>query len=302
MKKALKVLKWVGISIGGILLLLLATVYTTSEIRMNRTYKIKKERITIPTDDLAIERGKHLFGAVAKCVDCHGEDLGGHTILDEPLIGTFAGPNLTRGKGGLGGVLKDEDYVRAIRHTVGRDGKPLAAMPSENWHISDEDLGAIIAYIKSAPPVDRPSVESSFGPVIRLMLMLGEVQLGAEEIDHTAKHPPTPPAGPTAEYGQHLVMIGGCVGCHGPGLTGGAIPGAPPDFPHAQNLTPEPTTGLGKWSEDDFLRALRTGKRPDGTELRDPMPWKVIAKMSPDELHAIWLYLRTLKPAAAGNR
>jgi cytochrome c553 len=269
---------------------------------MRRTYKIKKEHITVPTDDLSIERGRHLFGAVAKCVDCHGEDLGGNTIIDQPLIGTIAGPNLTRGKGGLGGGLTDDDFVRAIRHGVAPDGHPLAAMPSENWQISDEDLGAIIAYIKSAPAVDKPSRQNSYGPLIRFLLMVGQVQLAAEEIDHAAKHPPTPPPGPTAEYGKHLAVIGGCAGCHGPGLTGGAIPGAPGDWPHSQNLTPDTVTGIGTWSEDDFLRALRGGKRPDRSELRSPMPWKVIAKMSDMELHAIWLYLRTLKPAPGGNR
>jgi mono/diheme cytochrome c family protein len=297
-----KIFKWTAIAVGAVVLLLLATVYTTSEVRLRREYRIKKERISIPTDDLSIERGRHLVTAIAKCVDCHGQDLGGNVMIDDPAIGTLAGPNLTRGAGGRGAMLKDEDFVRAIRHAIGPDGKPLAGMPSENWHFNDEDLGEIVAYVKSVPPVNKPTIESNFGPMLRLLLLVGEVNLGAEEIDHTARRPPTPAPGPTAEYGEHLMQIGGCMSCHGPGLTGGKIPAAPPDWPSSQNLTPDPVTGIGTWKQSDFFRALREGRRPDGTELRAPMPWKVIGTMTDDELTAMWLFLRTLKPAPAGNR
>lgn len=297
-----KVLKWVGIVLGGLILLVVGTVYISSEVRLNRTYKIKKARLTVPADDLSIERGRHLVTAVAKCVDCHGEDLGGHVILDEPVIGTIAGPNLTRGKGGRAALLTDEDYVRAIRHGVGRDGKPLPAMPTEGWHFDDDELGAIIAYVKSVPPVDRESNQNTFGPLLRALMLLGQVELTAEEVDHEAVRKPSPAPGVTLEYGKHMALTGGCMGCHGPTLTGGPIPGAPPDWPAARNLTPDNASGIGSWTEEDFFNALRTGKRPDGAAIRMPMPVQATARMTDTEIKALWLYLRSLKPLQAGNR
>jgi hypothetical protein len=71
------------------------------------------------------------------------------------------------------------------------------------------------------------------------------------------------------------------------------VPGTPPDFPDSQNLTP---AAIGSWQEADFFRAIREGKRPDGSVLADFMPWRTYAKMSDVELSALWAYLRTLPP------
>jgi cytochrome c553 len=102
-------------------------------------------------------------------------------------------------------------------------------------------------------------------------------------------------------YGKYLAVT--CTGCHGEGLSGGAIPGTPPDWPPAANLTPDEATGLGGWTEADFFRALREGKRPDGTDLQgDFMPWKLTAKMTDDEIRALWMYLQTLPAKAEGGR
>jgi mono/diheme cytochrome c family protein len=133
-------------------------------------------------------------------------------------------------------------------------------------------------------------------------MVTGQIEfISAEAIDHNARHPDPPPPALNADYGKHLLETG-CVGCHGPNFSGGKIPGTPPDWPEARNLTPDPVTGIGKWTEADFFRALRTGKRPDGDSIRAPMPWQATAQMTDEEIRSIWLHLRRLPARKMGGR
>ncbi|HVK38654.1 MAG TPA: c-type cytochrome [Candidatus Kapabacteria bacterium] len=298
--------KWTRRIAGGLVLLLVLIVGTTyglSEVNLQTTYEIPETRVSIPTDAMSIERGRHLAVAIGKCIDCHGEDFGGKIVIDDAAVGLLAGPNLTSGAGGLAPTLHDSDWVRAIRHGIKHDGRPIALMPSEDyWHYDDEEVAAVVAYIKSVPPVNRTMPEVSVGPVIRLMNVLGQVEFAAQKIDHEADRPATPPEAPTAEYGAHVVKTGGCIGCHGPSLSGGPIPGAPPHFKAPRNITPH-ESGLAGWSEEDFFRALRTGVTPTGDHL-DPtyMPWNATKLMKDLEIKALWAYLKTVPPKPEGNR
>jgi mono/diheme cytochrome c family protein len=176
-------------------------------------------------------------------------------------------------------------------------------MPSwEFYTLSDEDLADIIAYVKSVPPVDRAPRQNQMGMLIRAMWafnQLGSPMLSAETIDHTGPRPAAPAVGITAEYGGYLAI--GCTGCHGAGLSGGPIPGAPPDFPPALNLTPGGE--LVGWTAADFIQTLRTGITPSGQQLRpEYMPWPVFGQMTDDELTAVFLYLQSLPAKEYGNR
>ena len=114
-------------------------------------------------------------------------------------------------------------------------------------------------------------------------------------------HPVKPPASAaTVEFGRHLAAT--CMGCHGQDLAGGPIVGGDPSWPPAANLTPHPD-GLARWTSAQFARAIREGKRPDGTALRSPMSDVVTyaVKMSDVEVEALWMYLRSL-PATAGRK
>jgi mono/diheme cytochrome c family protein len=106
------------------------------------------------------------------------------------------------------------------------------------------------------------------------------------------------PADTTAAYGKYIADIAGCHGCHGYGLSGGRVAG-PPGLPPASNLTP---AGIGSWTEVDLTRAMREGKRPDGSQLNEFMPWKVFRGMTDAEIHAMWLYLRSVPPKPFGNK
>ena len=290
--------------LGAVLLVALVAggVFALSSYRMSRRIAVHDSEPVIRTDSASIARGRHLAIAVAKCVDCHGADLGGQLAVDAGPIGQLIAPNITSGAGGVLSALSDAELVRAIRHGVRPDGTPLRFMPTTSFNIlSDEDVAAIVAYLRAAPPVDRPTRGSVVRPLGRLLYVAGQLPLmnESELVPHDGITRRTPPAGATAEYGAYLATVGGCTGCHGPGLSGGHVPGTPPSFKPAANLTP---SGIGQWSEQDFVTALREGKRPDGSVIDPFMPVKYTAQMTDDELRALYAHLRTVPPRETGTR
>lgn len=290
-----RVLKWIGIVLGSLIGLLLVAgvvLYFLGDSRLNKTYDFPHSNLALPTDEASIEYGKHR--AETLCQSCHGENLSGvDNWFSAPPIGTIDSSNLTSGAGGIGNEFTTEDYVRAIRHGIDREGKPIfmVAVPSTS-HLSDEDLGAIIAYLKTIPPVDHQMKERYFTPLARILLaggMLG--QLPAESVSHDI-HVTAPERGVSVEYGKYLVDTNDCRACHGPELNGGPFPD-----PTIKKISPNLTPGgeVGFWSEEDFMNTIRTGKTPGGYQLNpDFMRWKVYRLFYDDELKAIYMYLQSL--------
>jgi mono/diheme cytochrome c family protein len=297
-----KVLKWIGIVLGGLVGLVVLAIlflFIRSSMILNKSYEAPADSITIPTDEASVERGRHLVTTLADCQGCHGENLGGNVVFEDPAIGRAVAPNLTTGENGLGDDLSNADFVNAIRYGVMPDGKSVRIMPSYDfYYMSDEDLGAVIAYIRSVPPVDSDLPSTEFGPLGRILIALGQLPVtSAERVDQDAQRLAVEP-GPTAEYGHYIARLS-CMGCHGEGLSGGQIIGAPPGFPQAANLTPGGE--VGNWSEEDFVQTIRTGVNPTGHELDPEMPWMVFRNLSEEELHAIWLYLQSVPAKEFGN-
>ena len=294
-KPLLKVLKWVGIVFGGLVGLIvvaLVVVWFMAGSRMNKTYDIEVKPVIVPTDAAGIARGKHVVESFGLCQECHGDNLGGEVVEDDPVFGRLVTKNLTSGKGGIGQSRSDLDFVRAIRHGLGPDGKSLMLMPSEVfYYLSDADLGAVIAYLRTLPPVDNELPKQRLGPLGRVFLLVSDLPfLPAEEIDHAALRPAEPEPGVTSEYGKYLGRS--CAFCHGESLSG--EDGLADEIPPA-NITRGGR--LGGWSEADFFKTLRTGVTPRGHELDpDQMPWKALATLTDDELKALWLYLNSLPP------
>ncbi|HVZ64303.1 MAG TPA: cytochrome c [Lacunisphaera sp.] len=295
-----KFLKYLGLALLAVTVLVggaVAAVYVFSAQKLQRTYSVAVQVPAAPTEAGAIARGQHI-AQTRGCADCHGADLGGAKVIDDPAMGRLFGPNLTRGQGGVPATMTDADWVRAIRHGVGRDGHGLFLMPSADFStFTDDDMGDLIAYLKSVAPVDRPSVPVSVGPVARALLLAGKIKLAADVIDHAAVHPEVVKPGVTVAYGSYLAV--GCTGCHGPNFSGGKIDIGPPDWPPAQNLTP--AGNLAKWSEDDFIRTLRDRVRPDGTKLSEVMP-AAFGRLNDTEMKALWAFLQTLPAATTGSR
>jgi mono/diheme cytochrome c family protein len=287
--------------VGILILVPLGAIFGVSQLRMAKGYAFEGPPISVVFDEATLARGEHFF-VTRGCVDCHAGDLGGETIVQDPLAGRISGTNLTRGQGGVADRYSDAAWARAIRHGINAEGKPLIFMPSyEYTTLGDEDVAALIAYIRSAPPVDREIPRQRVGPLARALLLAGQMPLlSAEIVDHEAERAPAPLEGVTVEYGAYVAAA--CVGCHGPTFSGGRIPGAPPTFPVVTNITPDPETGIGGWTEADFVRALREGVRPDGSVLDPFMPVQNTRVMTDTEIRAAWLYLQTLPPKAAGGR
>jgi mono/diheme cytochrome c family protein len=294
-----RLLKWVGYILGGIVVLILifvGVIYAITSTRMAKRYPTQVEPVAIPTDAAAIERGRHLTQAVGKCMDCHGDNLAGKVMADDPVFARLWATNLTRGKGGVSASYTDADYARAIRYGVRGNGKPLIFMPSEAYyHFSDSDLGAIIAYVKSVPPVDHVTPAPRIGPIARtLSVMTPFPLLPARMINRETPRPAPVPVGVTREYGYYLLKTGGCTGCHNPNLSGGgAIQGV-----KVPNLT---RAGIGSWSEADFTKTLRTGIRPDGRILSAAMPWPYTRYLTDDEIKAMWMYLQAVPARPTGE-
>lgn len=299
MRTFLKIVAWVAGGIVGLIAVALGLVYWQSGLRLHRTHAVAVPPVRVTADAAAIEHGRHI-AATRGCVDCHGQDLAGAKVIDDPAMGRLYGPNLTRGAGGLPAGYSDADFVRAIRHGVAADGRGLFLMPSGDYaHFTENDMNDLVAYVKSVPPVDRPSVPLAIGPVARALLLAGKIRLAADEIDHASLRPDDVTPAVTVAYGRYLAA--GCTGCHGANLSGGKIEIGPPDWPPAANLTPHASGRLAAWTEADFLAALRTARRPDGTAINPVMP-RAFGQMNDTELRALWAYVRTLPPAATGVR
>ena len=285
----------------GVVILAAAGLYAKGTMGIGKVRTIAASPIAVPTDSATIARGRHLASAILKCTDCHGDDLGGREpFADAGPLGVVNSANLTTGRGGVISRYDDAALARTIRHAVRVDGTPIPIMPAIAYiSASDEDVAAVIAYVRSLPAVDREHHPSEVKPLGRVLYAVGMFPIyDADLIDH-ATPPARPVPGPTKEYGKYLADIGGCTGCHGPGLSGGKIPGTPPDWKPATNITVQ---SLKDWTEADFIKALKTGIRPNGTPIDTLMPWKFAGQMDSTEMRAVWAFLRSMPGKAYGGR
>lgn len=282
-----KFLKWTGITVGGLVLLVVVSLgglYLYASAPLRDTYQIEPAALDIPAaDSTVLEKGAHI-AAIRECTGCHGGDLSGEVMFDDAIMGTVASSNLTRGEGGIAREYSDADWVRAIRHGVSPEGRALLIMPSSKYaHLGREDLAALIAYLKQLPAVDKQHPELSLGPMLPVVASIAKFPLiSANVIDHDAPIPDTPQSGVTAEFGAYLAIS--CQGCHGDDYTGRNLNGEV-----SSNLT-----RLSNYDEATFIAAIRTGVRPSGDSLLMGMPrW---SSLSETELQALWTFFDGLEP------
>jgi mono/diheme cytochrome c family protein len=291
-----KVFRIVGIALGSLIGLVLVAgvvLFLIGNGRLYKKYDFPPSNITIPTDEASIAYGQHR--AEILCEGCHGKDLSGITDwFNAGPLGTVDSANLTTGEGGFGQeAASDQDYVNAIRHGIDPEGKPIF-MPAvvSTSNLSDEDLGAVIAYVKSVPPVDHKVNGQRFTPLAKIMLAAGMLgKLPVESVSHELQVT-APESGVSIEYGGYLIDTNDCRVCHGANLNGGPFPD-----PTITKISPNLTSGgeLGFWSEDEFINTIRTGVTPSGHELDNNfMAWKNYRNMTDDELKAIFMYLQSV--------
>jgi mono/diheme cytochrome c family protein len=288
--------KWSAVGLGCLVIIVGITavvLYSIGRSRLNQTYSVDVAAAPNDNNPETLERGKHLVEAVVACGECHGEGLRGRAFFDDPAIGTVVSANLTGGEGGIADTYSDEDWIRAVRHGIDPAGKPLLVMPAQRFqNMSTADLGAVLAYLKTVPPVDNVPSDTELTPLTYILIALGQFDdsIPAETINHDASLSVAPSEGTTQAYGEYLVSVATCRDCHGKELASGQ---AGPGEPIGPNLTP--SGELGRWTQSDFFQLMRTGQTPAGRQIQEFMPWRYYGKMTDTELAAIWLYLQSLE-------
>ncbi len=256
---------------------------------------------TSPASDLTvtgtaeqIARGQYLMNI--SCANCHSAPGPDGMPGGGPLLSGGANLTAAEGFGFVGDIItenltpngklanySDGELFRALRHNVTQEGRRMIAMSFMPYnHLSDEDIQAIIAYIRTLPPATNEGVTGDHLNFIGLLLvgagLFGESQPPAPD-SIVAPEP-----GFTAQYGEYVATFGECRGCHGPNMTGKAASMILPEVPNARPFA-------STLSQEQFTILMRTGIKPDGTAFPPNMPWYNASKMTDDDLAALYAYL-----------
>ncbi|HEY4367579.1 MAG TPA: c-type cytochrome [Steroidobacteraceae bacterium] len=239
-----RILKWLGIGVATIAAVALVAVlylFVASQRIIARTYPIPPSSFDAPSDSTSVRKGARL-ATIYGCNNCHGQDMAGTVLFDEPGIARISAPNLTA-------IVKDYtdgELERLVRRGVKRDGTSTWIMPSQMFaHLTDADLGAIIAYVRSVPQRAGVARETSIRPLGRIGILTGQFKPVATEIPAAPLRTDADNSDPLA-HGKYLVMTA-CTECHGANLEGS-------DFLQAPNLL-----AAAAYTNDDFFRLMRTG-------------------------------------------
>lgn len=271
------------------------------ERKLERQVEIRVVPVAFAKDPAALKLGKYLFDSRG-CGECHGGDGRGRVMIDDPNGLYVKTPNITAGAGGVVAGYTEADWVRAIRHGVSPKGHALLVMPGEDYNrLNDADFVALVAYARSLPPMAGEAAEIRMPALVKALYGAGLIRDASERIDH--KLPPPAPIAVAASVEHGAYVISMCIGCHGPALSGGRIPGTPSDWPPAANLTPGEGGVMPRYdSAEKFVSMMRTGKRPDGTEVSKVMPFGSTRNLNEVDLDAMYAYLRTVPARKAGER
>jgi mono/diheme cytochrome c family protein len=303
-----KNVKWLLIILGSISAVLCIGVAGLS-VYANNSFKKIIDRPVYPisadSSPEGLARGEYIVRSLGGCVDCHSRQadqyLSGYSeeVVLGPVQATVTIPNITPDDQTGLGAWTDAEIGRAIREGLDREGRSLLLMPSFNYHsMSDADVAAVVAYLRTVEPVNNPLPEYQANLVGKVMLALG--MFGPNPVGEPITGIVENPAPGTPAYAEYVTTLAGCRDCHGQDYAGGKNPAAAPDDPPAPNLTSG--GDFGSWSEADFERAIRNGLTPDGRVL-DPtiMPWPVYGTLTDSDLSAIYQYLHSLEPLQNSN-
>jgi mono/diheme cytochrome c family protein len=297
MKKWLKVTAWVVVALAAVVAAAIITGLQLGERRMQRKIDVRVQPVAYRTDAQSLERGKYLY-ASRGCAECHGDNGAGRTFVDEAGV-RIKGPNISPGAGSVVAAYKAEDWVRTIRHGVTPSGRAVRVMPSEDYNrFTDDDLAAVVAYVRALPPAAGTAAVIELPLPARVLYGFGQIPDAASRIDHSLPPAKPVPEGVTLEHGRYVANM--CIGCHGEKLTGGRIPGGPPDWPPASRLAPGEGSVMPRYEKPETLLAMfRSGKRADGSAVQ-VMPFPTLKEISEVDVRALHLYLKSLSAPAKG--
>ncbi len=277
------------------------------------TYDVPQVSLQVhPTPEL-VARGKDI--ARMSCFECHMDydngRLSGRRMFDVPeVFGTAYSSNITQDPTHGIGDWSDGELAVLLRTGINRGGRYTMPWMPKLPRMADKDLNALIAWLRSddsvlqATPVSSRGQELSF--LAKFLSRVAFKPFAWPEHGQIA-----PPLTETVEYGRYLVQdFLECYSCHSAdfksvddlnppasvGYMGGGnkLLSLDGEIILSANITPDTETGIGSWSEEDFVRAIREGLRPDGRVLRFPMSRR--PETTEAEARAIYAYLQTVPP------
>lgn len=318
-------LKWslrISGGLAGLILIVILGLVLYVNASWKRVYERPVMKMRAPTGEATVARGEYLFKYGHLCWGCHSPTMdsdvpptGGREFDLRhvgPGFGIFYSRNITPDEETGIGKWTDGEIVRALREGLRPDGTVLfPLMPVESFRgLSDEDALAIVAYLKSLDPQKGEARESEPSLMAKGLYAFGRIHPEGAVTEPIV----APPRGVTIEYGKYLANSAtGCMDCHTPrNLEDGSFyrdstfAGSTVLFgqdeegvdveAYATNIRPDPETGIGNWTEEQFFDAVRAGMRPDGTVLSTHMPYSYFGLLDEDDVKAIFLYLQSLPP------
>ncbi len=282
-----RLLRWIGIALGGLGalgILAYAVMYVLSERVLRRTYEVPPVAVQVPTDTTSISEGRRLAIIHGCFGGCHGKEAQGAVLFDEPMIGRLVAPNLTAAVR----RYSDAELTVIIRNGVRPGGRSMMVMPAEEFVLlTDEDLGRIIAFLKSLPAVEGPGPSVSLGPLGRIGVAIGQFKTVAQLIAETV--PPPDAMSEEAAKGRYLARTS-CPQCHGTSLRGTSNP----DF------TSPSLQIVAAYSPQSFTQLLRTGVALGGRNLATMGPWarQHLSYFTDSEIAALYSYLHDMPDAS----
>ncbi len=305
-----RVLKAAGLLVG-IVVLVVGGGALFVHVRGIPHYDVQKIDLHVEVTPKRVARGKKI--AAVLCVTCHMDPttrmLTGKRLLDAPAeFGVAYSANITKHPVKGIGAWTDGEIAYLLRTGVARDGHYLPPWMVKLPHMSDEDLASIIAFLRSDDPLVAPADVDPPGRSRPSFLTKLLCHVAWKKLPLPSQPIIAPPITDRVAHGRYLVLALDCHGCHAanfkdvniadPERTPGYLGGGNPLVDlrgrviRSANLTPDDETGIGRWSEADFARALREGFRPDRTPLRYPM--SPMPELSDSEVSAIFAYLRSV--------
>lgn len=264
-------------------------------------------------DEDLLARGDYLMNSIVACGNCHssrdesgqfveGMELAGNFVIEEPAFRAYA-PNITPDVETGIGSWTDEEIIRAVREGIRPDGSVMGPPMAYPFYrdISDRDMQAIVAYLRSVPAVRNEVPASTYN--IPLPPNWGP----------PVESVPEPSRDDQVAYGRYLAhTLGHCTDCHTPlvegqhdfsriGAGGNLFP-MPFGFEWsalAANITQHPELGIGQWTDEEIERAITDGVSRDGRQLLPFMGFDFYENITDEDLDAIVAYLKTLPPATA---
>jgi cytochrome c553 len=249
-----KVLRWAMIGFGGLIALLLLaalTVFVMSEMVLRKEHSAAAEALRAPSPQLLADAPRQ--AKILGCISCHGEGLKGKVMFDVPGVARVFAPNVTL----VAARASDQQLAAAIRQGVGVDKRALVVMPSPMYsHLSDEEVAALIAWIRKLPRAAGGDERSSFGPLGRLGLATGRFETAPAGVAKYRSEVPID-LGAAHSAGRNLAAKA-CSECHGPALFGKKVG----DGSEAPDLSV-----AGGYDLEQFKTLLRRGVAPSGKPL-----------------------------------